>query len=158
MPLLQQQYPLAAVSRHVFKSTHAACARFGTAIIASAILVIIFAFIVLPPVVFRTKKPPSYLVVRRLITILWIVCLFSIFATLLTVWFRSYIFVVIKNAHARTWNLFRRTKRVIRPHHGNTPWRCDYKRIFSDLQLFRAGRFIKTDPLQSAFYLVHLDR
>lgn len=61
-PLAQQQYPLATRSRHVTTSMHtvAARARFGMTIIASAILVIIFAFIVLPSVVFRTKKPPSY--------------------------------------------------------------------------------------------------
>lgn len=55
-PLAQQQYPSGADSRHSTIVMHVARARFGMTIIASAILVIIFAFIVLPPVVFSYEK------------------------------------------------------------------------------------------------------
>ena len=105
---------------------------------------------------FVRKNHQVILVVRRLITISWIVCLFNIFATLLTGWFRSIFFVVIKNARVRIRNLFRRTKRAIRPHHGNTPWHYYYKRIFSALQLFRAGRIIKKLTLYNRHFILYI--
>lgn len=55
-PFAQQQYPLAAFSRHSTTSMHVARARFGMTIIASAILVIILAFIVFTPCCFSYEK------------------------------------------------------------------------------------------------------
>lgn len=55
-PLAQQQYPSGADSRHSTIVMHVARARFGMTIIASAILVIIFAFIVFTPCCFSYEK------------------------------------------------------------------------------------------------------